>query len=104
MDVGLRGWDSWGLWRTRHHGGRDAPGFRFGASRAAFEALAVTLGGHEAAGWAPRILTGQVESVITALDQQATDAGPTATQRGDVDASIGYLTANQEFLGYDTAL
>jgi hypothetical protein len=43
-------------------------------------------------------------AVITALAQQATDAGLTARQRGGVDACIGYLTAKRELLGYDTAL
>jgi len=42
--------------------------------------------------------------VIAALNRQATDIGLTASQRGGVDACIGYLTAKREFLGYDTAL
>src|SRR6266545_2961387 len=56
------------------------------------------------AGHALRILAGEVDTVIAALQTQATDAGLTAQQRGGVDACIGYLTAKREFLGYDTAL
>jgi hypothetical protein len=51
-----------------------------------------------------KLLAGDVDAVITALGQQATDAGLTAPQRGGVDACIGYLTAKRELLGYDTAL
>jgi hypothetical protein len=51
-----------------------------------------------------RILSGDVDAVIHALDQQAIDAGLTPQQRGGVDACIRYLHAKQEFLGYDTAL
>jgi hypothetical protein len=53
---------------------------------------------------AVRILAGEVDAVIAALGQQATDAGLTPQQRGGVDACIGYLTAKRELLGYDTAL
>lgn len=53
---------------------------------------------------AVRILTGEVDAVLAALHQQATDAGLTPQQRGGVDTCIGYLTAKREFLGYDTAL
>ncbi len=56
------------------------------------------------AGHALRILAGEVDTVIAAVQTQATDAGLTAQQRGGVDACIGYLTAKREFLGYDTAL
>jgi hypothetical protein len=59
-------------------------------------------------GWvaahALKLLAGDVDSVIAALNRQATDIGLTASQRGGVDACIGYLTAKREFLGYDTAL
>jgi hypothetical protein len=56
------------------------------------------------AGHALRILAGEVDTVIAAVQTQATDAGLTAPQRSGVDACIGYLTAKREFLGYDTAL
>ena len=56
------------------------------------------------AGHALRILAGEVDTVIAAVQTQATDAGLTAPQRGGVDACIGYLTAKREFLGYGTAL
>ncbi len=56
------------------------------------------------AGHALRILAGEVDAVIAAVQAQATDAGLTAPQRGGVDACIGYLTAKREFLGYHTAL
>src|SRR6266536_3782104 len=51
------------------------------------------------AGHALRILAGEVDTVIAAVQTQATDAGLTAQQRGGVDACIGYLTAKREFLG-----
>jgi len=51
-----------------------------------------------------RILDGEVDAVIAALHQQATDAGLTAQGRKGVDTCIGYLQAKREFLGYDTAL
>ncbi len=51
-----------------------------------------------------RILAGETDAVITALGQQASDAGLTSQQRGGVDACIGYLAAKRELLGYDTAL
>jgi hypothetical protein len=51
-----------------------------------------------------RILAGEVDTVIAALNQQATDADLTPQQRSGVDACIGYLQAKQELLGYDTAL
>jgi hypothetical protein len=51
-----------------------------------------------------KLLAGQVDAVIAALGQQATDAGLTAQQRGGVDACTGYLRAKRELLGYDTAL
>jgi hypothetical protein len=53
---------------------------------------------------AVRILAGEVDAVITALGQQATDAGLTTQGRNGIDTCIGYLTAKREFLGYDTAL
>jgi hypothetical protein len=53
---------------------------------------------------AVRILAGDIDAVIAALHQQATDAGLTPQQRGGVDTCIGYLTAKRELLGYDTAL
>ncbi|HZD69721.1 MAG TPA: ISKra4 family transposase [Actinomycetes bacterium] len=53
---------------------------------------------------AVRILAGEVDAVIAALGQQATDAGLAAQGRNGVDACIGYLEAKREFLGYDTAL
>jgi hypothetical protein len=56
------------------------------------------------AGHALRILAGEVDTVIAAVQTQATDAGLSPQQRGGVDACIGYLTAKREFLGYDTAL
>jgi hypothetical protein len=56
------------------------------------------------AGHALRILAGEADTVITALGQQATDAGLTPQQRGGVDACIGYLQAKRELLGYNTAL
>jgi hypothetical protein len=56
------------------------------------------------AGHALKLLAGETDAVITALGQQATDAGLTAPQRGGVDACIGYLTAKRELLGYHTAL
>jgi hypothetical protein len=51
-----------------------------------------------------KLLAGEVDAVIAALDQQATDAGLAARQRGGVDACIGYLAAKRELLGYDIAL
>jgi hypothetical protein len=51
-----------------------------------------------------RILAGDVDAVITALDQQATDASLTVQQRGGVDTCISYLKAKRDLLGYDTAL
>lgn len=51
-----------------------------------------------------RILAGDVDVVIAALNQHANDAGLTPQQRHGVDACISYLTAKREFLGYDTAL
>ena len=56
------------------------------------------------AGHALKILAGEVDAVITALGQQATDAGLTAQGRHGIDTCIGYLTAKREFLGYGTAL
>jgi hypothetical protein len=53
---------------------------------------------------AVRILAGEADAVIQALQTQAANAALTAHQRGGVDACIGYLQAKQEFLGYDTAL
>jgi hypothetical protein len=53
---------------------------------------------------AVRILAGEVDAVIAALGQQATNAGLAAQGRNGVDACIGYLEAKREFLGYDTAL
>jgi hypothetical protein len=53
---------------------------------------------------AVRILAGEVDAVITALHQQATDAGLTTQGRNGVDTCIGYLNAKREFLGYNTAL
>ncbi len=53
---------------------------------------------------AVRILAGDVDAVITALGQQASDAELTAQQRGGIDTCIGYLTAKRQFLGYDTAM
>jgi hypothetical protein len=53
---------------------------------------------------AVRILAGEADAVINALQTQATDAGLTAHQRGGVDACIGYLQAKRELLGYHTAL
>ena len=51
-----------------------------------------------------KVLGGQVDTVIAALDAQATTTGLTPAQRNGVDTCIGYLTAKREFLGYDTAL
>src|SRR5262245_60691277 len=51
-----------------------------------------------------KLLAGEVDTVITALHQQAADTRLTAQQRGGVDACIGYLKAKRELLGYDTAL
>jgi hypothetical protein len=51
-----------------------------------------------------KILGGEVDSVITALDQQTTDAGLTVQQRGGVEACTSYLTAKKPYLDYDTAL
>ena len=56
------------------------------------------------AGHALRILAGEVDTVIAALNQQATDADLTPQQRGGVDACTGYLQAKRDLLGYDTAL
>lgn len=50
------------------------------------------------------ILSGRLAPTITAIDAQAVDAGLSGDQRRGVDTCIGYLTAKQEFLGYDTAL
>ena len=51
-----------------------------------------------------QILAGEVDAVITALGQQATDAGLTTQGRNGIDTCIGYLQAKREFLGYHTAL
>ena len=51
-----------------------------------------------------RILAGDVDGVITTLQTQAGNAELTASQRGGVDACIGYLEVKREFIGYDTAL
>jgi hypothetical protein len=51
-----------------------------------------------------RILAGEANPVIQALQTQAANAGLTAHQRGGVDARIRHLQAKREFLGYDTAL
>jgi hypothetical protein len=51
-----------------------------------------------------RILAGEADAVITALQTQAATAGLTAHQRGGVDACVGYLQAKRELLGYHTAL
>jgi len=56
------------------------------------------------AGHAVRILAGDVDGVIAALQTQATDAGFTPQQRSGVDACTSYLKAKREFLIYDTAL
>jgi len=53
---------------------------------------------------AVRILAGEADAVIAALQTQAADAGLTPQQRGGVDACIGYLQAKREHLGYHTAL
>jgi hypothetical protein len=53
---------------------------------------------------AVRILAGEADAVITALQTQATDAGLTPKQRNGVDACIGYLQSKRELLGYDAAL
>ena len=50
------------------------------------------------------ILSGHVAQAITTIDGQALHAGLSRDQRRGVDTCIGYLTAKQEFLGYDTAL
>jgi len=50
------------------------------------------------------ILSGCLAATIAAIDEQAVGAGLSGTQRRGVDTCIGYLTAKQEFLGYDTAL
>jgi len=51
-----------------------------------------------------RILSGDLDAVIHALNQQAIDAALTTPQRGGVDACISYLTSKRALLGYDTAL
>ncbi len=56
------------------------------------------------AGHALRILAGEVDTVIAALNQQATDADLTPQQRGGVDTCTGYLQAKRELLSYHTAL
>jgi hypothetical protein len=56
------------------------------------------------AGHALRILAGEADTVIAALNQQATDADLTPQQRSGVDTCIGYLHAKRELLGYHTAL
>src|SRR6266568_2240300 len=53
---------------------------------------------------ATSILSGCLAATIAAIDEQAVGAGLSGTQRRGVDTCIGYLTAKQEFLGYDTAL
>ncbi|MET7458369.1 ISKra4 family transposase [Streptomyces sp. NPDC005574] len=53
---------------------------------------------------AVKILAGYSQDVATTLGRQATEAGLSADQRKGVDACIGYLTAKQEWLGYDVAL
>ncbi len=50
------------------------------------------------------ILSGRVAQAVAAIDGQAVHAALSGSQRRGVDACIGYLTAKQEFLGYDTAL
>jgi hypothetical protein len=50
------------------------------------------------------VLAGEVDTVIQALQQQATDANLSPAGRHGVDACIRYLTTNKEFLAYDTAL
>ncbi len=50
------------------------------------------------------ILSGRAAQAIAAIDQQAVGAGLSGDQRRGIDACIGYLTAKQAFLGYDTAL
>jgi hypothetical protein len=56
------------------------------------------------AGHALKILTGDVDAVITTLQTRAADAGLTAHQRGGVDTCVGYLQAKRDLLDYDTAL
>jgi hypothetical protein len=51
-----------------------------------------------------RILAGEVDAVIAALNRQATDAGLTARQRSGIDTCTGYLQAKREFLDYKAAL
>jgi len=50
------------------------------------------------------MLSGRVAQAVAATHGQAVHAGLSGGQRRGVDACIGYLTAKQEFLGYDTAL
>lgn len=53
---------------------------------------------------AVKILAGHSQDVAAILERQATEAGLSSGQRKGVDACIGYLTAKQEWLGYDVAL
>jgi hypothetical protein len=50
------------------------------------------------------ILSGHAAQTIAAIDAQALHAGLSGNQRRGVDTCIGYLTAKQEFLDYQTAL
>ena len=50
------------------------------------------------------VLSGHAAQTIAAIDQQAVHAGLPDGQRRGVDACIGYLTAKQELLDYQTAL
>jgi hypothetical protein len=50
------------------------------------------------------ILSGHLAQTIAAIDAQALHAGLSGKGRRGVDTCIGYLTAKQEFLDYQTAL
>ena len=50
------------------------------------------------------VLSGHLAQTVAAIDAQAVHAGLSGNQRRGVDTCIGYLTAKQEFLDYQTAL
>jgi hypothetical protein len=56
------------------------------------------------AGHALKLLAGEADAVIAALQAQAAAARQASRQHSGLDACIGYLTAKRDLLGYDTAL
>ncbi|MEU7900598.1 hypothetical protein AB0B45_48195 [Nonomuraea sp. NPDC049152] len=51
-----------------------------------------------------KILHGRADEVIGDLDRQAAEAGLDPERRKGIDTAIGYLTAKQPYLAYDTTL